>query len=106
MLRGQASSVRDSFLYEYFAESFIPVVPGILGIRTTQRKLVTYPSRPGEEEFYDLATDPYEMTNLALRSDWATAREALRQQMARLLQETGGSAASQAGVIPAPGGPH
>ncbi len=107
VLRGQAAGVRDAFLYEYFPDAFIPVVPGILGIRTAQQKLVTYPARPGEEEFYDLSADPYELTNLATRGEWAAAREALRQQMTRLLQETGGSAtSSQYGVLPTHGVGH
>jgi len=105
MLRGQASSVRDAFLYEYFEEPSIPVVPEILGIRTGQQKLVTYPARPGEDEMYDLSSDPYEMTNLAARADWASTREALRTQMVRLLQETGGSTTSSRSA-PARAGAH
>lgn len=99
MLDGQATSVHDSFLYEYFLEPLLPAIPRMVAIRTTRQKLVTYPADPNEEELYDLATDPYELTNLAARSEWATDREALRQQMRRLLQETGGDATLQSADI-------
>lgn len=92
MLRGQAETVRDSFLYEYYADPRVPVVPRMLGVRTSQRKLVTYPALAGEEELYDLAADPNELTDLAARSEWAGEKEALRQQMLELLRETGGGA--------------
>jgi N-acetylglucosamine-6-sulfatase len=90
LLHGEASSVRESFLYEYDMERVLPVVPRILAIRTVQQKLVTYPAHPGEEELYDLVTDPHEMTNLAMRPEWSGARDALREQLNRLLVETGG----------------
>jgi N-acetylglucosamine-6-sulfatase len=93
MLRGQGQAVRASFLYEYFPDARIPVVPRILGVRTAQWKLVTYPALAGEEELYDLTADPNEMANLATRSAWAAEKESLRLQMLQLLQETGAGAA-------------
>jgi len=91
LLRGEAAGVRDSFLYEYAADFRIPVVPSIVAIRTMDRKYVTYPTLPGEEELYDLASDPGELTNLADRPDWAPARADLRERLERLLQATGES---------------
>jgi len=88
ILRGGSLSPRDSFLYEYMAEGAFPVVPDIVGIRTQGRKLVTYPGAP-DEEMYDLASDPYELQNLAGRPEWATVHDDLRQQLDRLLQQTG-----------------
>ena len=88
LLRGGGAAVRDAFLYEYMNESFFPVIPDILGIRTQGRKLVTYPGT-GDEELYDLQTDPYELQNLAGRPEWAAVHADLRQQLDRLLRETG-----------------
>jgi arylsulfatase A-like enzyme len=89
LLRGEAPGVRDSFLYEYDTESQFPVVPSIRGIRTAGRKYVTYPDSPSDEELYDLGSDPGELTNLAARAEWAGVRADLRQQLDRLLDQTG-----------------
>jgi N-acetylglucosamine-6-sulfatase len=98
LLRNQGQTVRDSFLYEYFADGRVPVVPRMLGVRTAQRKLVTYPTSAGEEELYDLAADPDEMTNLAARSEWAGEKESLRRRIIELLQETGAPGAAAPGA--------
>jgi N-acetylglucosamine-6-sulfatase len=89
LLRGEAESVRDAFLYEYFAEPLVPVVPSIQALRSGTRKYVTYPGAASDEELYDLVGDPRELTNVAARPDWGAAREAARQQLDRLLAETG-----------------
>jgi N-acetylglucosamine-6-sulfatase len=88
LLRGGSSGVRDSFLYEYTNESAFPVIPDILGIRTQGRKLVTYPGT-SDEELYDLQTDPYELQNLVFRPEWAAVHDDLRQQLDRLVAQTG-----------------
>ena len=89
LLRGQAAAPRDAFLYEYDTESFLPVVPDILAVRTASRKYVTYPGRPSDIELYDLLSDPNEMRNLAGRPEWAAEQADLRQRLDRLLVETG-----------------
>jgi len=89
LLRGEPAPLRESFLYEYQEESFLPIVPDILAVRTASRKYVTYPSSPSEVELYDLLTDPNEMRNLAGRPEWAAAQADLRQALERLLVETG-----------------
>jgi len=91
LLRGEPAAARESFLYEYDPESFLPVIPEIRAIRTPGRKYVTYPEAPADDELYDLLTDPSEMRNLAGRPEWEPARAELRQQLERLLRETGGS---------------
>jgi N-acetylglucosamine-6-sulfatase len=92
LLRGESSGpVRDSFLYEYETDSVYPVVPSLFAIRTLGRKYVTYPDRPDDDELYDLATDPSELTNLAERPEWEATRASLRQQLLRLLDQTGGT---------------
>ena len=89
LLRGESVPLRDSFLYEYDMESFFPVIPDIRAIRTQTRKYVTYPGTPSDDELYDLATDPGETANLARRLEWASMRAEMRQQLDRLLTETG-----------------
>jgi N-acetylglucosamine-6-sulfatase len=91
LLHGEATGVRDSFLYEYESDPRIPVVPRILGLRTLNQKYVTYPDRPGEEELYNLDTDEPEMKNLADRPEWAASRADLRQRLERIYRETGGA---------------
>jgi N-acetylglucosamine-6-sulfatase len=89
VMRGQAQSVRDAFLYEYAPDSNLPVIPAITAVRTTSQKYVTYPGRPGESELYDLATDPGEVTNLSDRPEWQARRADLQQRLQQLLAETG-----------------
>jgi hypothetical protein len=89
LLRGESYALRESFLYEYDTEAPFPVVPDIRAIRTQTGKLVTYPGLPSDDELYDLTTDPGEIDNLAHRPEWAATRAALRQQLDRLLTETG-----------------
>jgi N-acetylglucosamine-6-sulfatase len=89
ILRGEAAPARESFLYEYNSESFFPVIPEILAIRTPGRKYVTYPDSPSEDELYDLEADPNEMRNVAGRPEWAGARAELRLGLDRLLVQTG-----------------
>jgi N-acetylglucosamine-6-sulfatase len=88
VLRGGAGPARASFLYEYQADSYLPVVPDILAVRTASRKYVTYPRGPSDVELYDLVSDPTEMRNLAGRPEWAAAQADLRQELERLLVET------------------
>jgi N-acetylglucosamine-6-sulfatase len=89
ILRGGRGELRDAFLYEYANDAALPVVPRILALRTPNRKLVTYPESPGEEEMYDLASDPHELRNLAREPEWAAARLQLERRLSRLVEETG-----------------
>jgi N-acetylglucosamine-6-sulfatase len=89
LLRGESFVLRDSFLYEYDTEAPFPVVPDIRAIRTQTGKYVTYPAMPSDDELYDLTVDPGEIVNLAHRPEWASRRATMRQQLDRLLTETG-----------------
>jgi arylsulfatase A-like enzyme len=55
---------RKSFLAEYFYEGGVSI-PTIVGVRTADAKLVTYPGHPEWTEIFDIAVDPYEVKNLA-----------------------------------------
>ena len=58
---------RKSFLAEYFYEGGVQV-PTMVGVRTMNSKLVTYPGHPEWTEVFDLTVDPYEVKNLATDS--------------------------------------
>ena len=90
LLRREAASVRDSFLYEYFADANIPGVPAMLGVRTTSWAYVTYPGLAQGDELYDLERDPDELQNLADASARAGTKADLRAELERLLASTGG----------------
>ncbi len=92
LLRGEPAAPRDSFLYEYFYDSLIPGVPGMVGIRTRRWAYVRYPALAGEEELYDLDQDPGEMASLAAIPEYNGTRLDLRGQLDRLLASTGGGA--------------
>ena len=87
LLRGESTSLRDAFLYEYDTENPFPVVPSIFAVRTPAWKYVVYP-HSSDEELYDLGSDPGEITNLAGRPEAQATRSALRQRLDRLLEET------------------
>ncbi len=91
VLRGEATAVRDSFLYEYFLDSLVPGVPPMVGIRTDRWAYVTYPDLADNEEMYDLDHDPDEMTSLAAVPERAAIKLDLRSQLDRLLATTGGA---------------
>ena len=57
---------RQSFFAEYYKG--LCEVPTCYAIRTATHKLVKYPNRPEWTEVFDLATDPYEVKNLAADS--------------------------------------
>lgn len=59
---------RKSFLAEYFFENGGGNTPTLLGVRTESRKMVVYPDHPEWTEIFDLASDPYELKNLAADS--------------------------------------
>ena len=63
LLDGSADSVRSGVLLEGYSPDQKPPVPSFCGWRTQRYAYVRYTT--GEEQFYDLAVDPYEMTNLA-----------------------------------------
>jgi N-acetylglucosamine-6-sulfatase len=89
ILRGGRNELRDAFLYEYANDAALPVIPPILALRTPNRKYVTYPQSPGEEELYDLVADPHELRNLARDPEWTGVRLQLERRLSRLVEETG-----------------
>lgn len=89
------SAWRTEFLHEYFID-LVHSIPHLLGLRTERWKLIRHPGQPYIDELYDLATDPVEMTNLAVSPDHAGILGDLRERLAEQLRVTG----YQSGVKP------
>src|SRR5512145_2017424 len=66
LLKGRTPRWRTSFLVEYFNESAFPWLVGMSykAVRTDRHKLIHWIHKDGVDELYDLAQDPYELTNV------------------------------------------
>ena len=71
---------RTDFLIEHY--KFKDGVPTYCAVRTTTTKLITY--NTGEQEFYDLSVDPFELVNRATNPAYASAVAALRTRSQQL----------------------
>jgi N-acetylglucosamine-6-sulfatase len=65
---------------------------GYQAVRTERHKYIQYTELSGMDELYDLESDPYEMNNLFANPQRASTLQAMRDELARLLRETGGQA--------------
>lgn len=88
LLEGQRVDWRDSWLYEYFQEGWLPGIPTMFGVRTERWKYITCPEIEDIDELYDLRRDPHEMTNLAQDPEHAEQLAEMREELQRLLEET------------------
>jgi len=89
ILAGENPDWRKSFLFEYYQEGWLPRIPTLVGVRTTDWKYVTYPTIQDLDELYDLRNDPHEMKNLAGDPAARDRLEAMRAELDRLKKETG-----------------
>jgi hypothetical protein len=99
VLEGRAADWRQSWLYEYFQEAWLPGVPTMLAVRTQQFKYVTYPDLQDLDELYDLQNDPMEMKNLAVVPDYHEQAAKMREELERLKKETGYTKAPQVPMV-------
>jgi arylsulfatase A-like enzyme len=92
LLRGERPAWRSAFLAEYYGEAAIPwlVAMSYKAVRTERYKYIDWTQHPGCDELYDLAADPYELTNLATAPEHAGLRAELRAQLGRLVVESFG----------------
>jgi arylsulfatase A-like enzyme len=90
LLRGQNVPWRKSFLIEYFSDTVFPRVlkMGYQAVRTERWKYIRYADLDGMDELYDLAADPFELTNLMGDAKAAPALKNLKQELQTLLKET------------------
>jgi N-acetylglucosamine-6-sulfatase len=91
LLKGKDVPWRESILIEYFSDTVWPrlVTMGYQAVRTERWKYIHYTELEGMDEFYDLQADPYEMNNVIADPAAATALEAAKTELQRLLRETG-----------------
>lgn len=93
ILRGVASEVRDAALIEWCQGAHhpcthpiipfgLPLPPSFNGVVTETMKYVAYET--GEVEMYDLASDPYELQNVAGDPGYGQEQAALAAQLAYL----------------------
>ena len=81
---------RESFLYEYFQESYAPGFVSATGVRNKRYKYIEYPDQTDDiNELYDLENDPGEMTNLIDSPDHQALRSELKTELERLKKESG-----------------
>lgn len=83
---------RKSLLVEYWAENAYPwlVSMSYKGVRTDRYKYIKWinKARNGElDELYDLASDPYEINNLAKQPALRATRERLQRELRKLAAE-------------------
>jgi arylsulfatase A-like enzyme len=87
LMSGPAGQWRRSFLAEYYNESAWPWIVGMSykAVRTERHKLVHWIHKEGVDELYDLERDPYEIANVIKDPAYARAREALAEDLRRLV---------------------
>jgi N-acetylglucosamine-6-sulfatase len=89
--KGGPAPWRNSILVEYYSDKVFPRVlqMGYQSVRTERWKYIHYLELSGMDELYDLHADPYEMKNLINRPRAKRALSDMKQELARLLRETG-----------------
>jgi N-acetylglucosamine-6-sulfatase len=87
LMEGKPDGWRTSFLYEYWLD-YKPTIPDMVGVRTTDWKLVRYPGSNDIDEMYDLKNDPIEMKNLATDPAQADKKRELTTELEKLMRET------------------
>jgi len=89
LLKGRTPRWRRSFLCEYWSEGAWPWIVGMgyKAVRTERWKYIHWTHHQGMAEMYDLAQDPYEITNLAVDPTWKKERGALKRELRKLTAE-------------------
>jgi arylsulfatase A-like enzyme len=87
LLENPAAEWRDEILLEHWPteEGVGSMIPEFYSIRTAEWKYTEYVT--GEAELYDLVNDPYELVNLAGKSDYSDIEAELKVKLEKLKQE-------------------
>ena len=93
LLKGERIAWRNSFLIEYYSDKVFPRITqmGYKAVRNNRWKYIHYLELRGMDELYNLKTDPYEMQNQINVSRSSGALRQLKNEMKRLLRESGDS---------------
>lgn len=84
LLAGQKpADWRDSFVYRYYREDWLPGYPTLEALRTTDWVYIRYPEIKDIDELYDLRKDPIAMRNLALDPAEKPRIEKMRAELDR-----------------------
>jgi N-acetylglucosamine-6-sulfatase len=89
---------RKSFLYQYFFDSAVPMIPPMRAIRTPDFKYIRYFGPNAIDELYDLKKDSIESKNLIDSPAFASVRWRLRFQLDSLRLATGDTSALDTAV--------
>jgi N-acetylglucosamine-6-sulfatase len=91
LLTGKSVPWRDSFLYEYFMEDWVPGIPSVYAVRTKEWKYMMYPDikaglEPYEtlqdmDELYNLSKDPHELKNLADNPEYSSQLNRMKAEI-------------------------
>jgi N-acetylglucosamine-6-sulfatase len=81
---------RTAALFEYFVEPAYANVPTWRAVRTDRWKYIHYPNVAGGDELYDLQSDPHEMKNVIADAAHAEQLTALKAELKKLTEQTGG----------------
>lgn len=77
----QGEAQRESFLYQYNADTAVAAIPAIRAIRTYDFKYIRYFDSTATEELYDMRNDPVEAKNLSGKLESASILQRLRFQL-------------------------
>jgi N-acetylglucosamine-6-sulfatase len=90
LARGENIPWREHFLYVYYWEKNFPQTPTTFALRTPTHKYITYYGLWDADEFYDLAADPDEATNLLYDPAHAKTARAIENRLYGLMADLGG----------------
>jgi arylsulfatase A-like enzyme len=87
ILEGRAEKVRDASYYHFYSHGKNNL-PEMIGVRTATHKLIHYPEMEGSYrwELFDLERDPDEMKNVYDDPAYEEAREQMKLELKRLIQ--------------------
>ncbi|MGH8690985.1 MAG: sulfatase/phosphatase domain-containing protein, partial [Burkholderiales bacterium] len=92
LLKNRTRGWRKSFLVEYYNESAWPWIVGMSykAVRSERAKLIHWVHKEGVDELYDLARDPYEITNVIARPAYGKVRARLYGELRKLVANAAG----------------
>jgi len=88
LLADQKTPWRPSFFYKYYKEAWLPGIPTIEAVRTTDWKYIRTPELDDIDELYDLKNDPHEMKNLASDPAYKEQLDKMKAELERQIQAT------------------